>query len=107
MSTRPGLTVRRARLAAVLGRPMPTKHDTCPRRARAAATVIISSAVNVILTSRKPRQIRGLASLGGSCRDHLVQPRLKRRPVAADGVPVAVEVVVAVVVALRVGRPGA
>ena len=45
MSTRSGACVRRARLAAVLGRPMPTKQAVPPRSARAAATVIISSAV--------------------------------------------------------------
>jgi hypothetical protein len=37
--------MRRARLAAVLGSPMPTKHTVPSVSARAAATVIISSAV--------------------------------------------------------------
>src|SRR5580658_2595065 len=44
MSTRSGACVARARLAATLGRPMPTKQVMPSRRARAAATAIISSA---------------------------------------------------------------
>src|SRR5690348_12851659 len=43
-STSPGAWVRRARLAAVLGSPMPTKQTARSCNARAAATVIISSA---------------------------------------------------------------
>jgi hypothetical protein len=45
MSTSRGAWVARARLAATLGRPMPTKQVIPSRRARAAATAIISSAV--------------------------------------------------------------
>ena len=40
-----GACVARARLAARLGRPMPTKQTVPSRRRRAAATAIISSAV--------------------------------------------------------------
>src|SRR6266511_5217561 len=121
--------VRLARLAAVLGRPMPTKQERCPANARAAATVIISSAVQLTVP---PGSLRGAARrrghrptprpgcAGASCgssraaaplrsrRVHLpVQPRGERGPVAADRVPFAVGAVVPVVVALRVGRAGA
>src|SRR5579875_38623 len=44
MSTAPGAWMRRARSAAVLGRPMPTKHTSPLCSSRAAATAIISSA---------------------------------------------------------------
>src|SRR6187397_2360711 len=58
MRTRLGACVRRARLQAALGSPMPTKH-TCPSRSnRAAATVIISSreySVTVAFRCRVPR----------------------------------------------------
>jgi hypothetical protein len=45
MSTVSGACVSRARFAAALGRPMPTKSVAPLRTMRAAATVIISSAV--------------------------------------------------------------
>ena len=50
-STRWGAWVALARLAAVLGSPIPTKHTTPSRRARDAATVIISSEVKSAVVS--------------------------------------------------------
>jgi hypothetical protein len=43
----PGAWVRRARLQAADGMPMPTKHTSLDLRAREAATVIISVAVKL------------------------------------------------------------
>src|SRR6185503_1541735 len=81
MRTRLGACVRRARLQAALGSPMPTKH-TCPSRSnRAAATVIISSreySVTVAFRCRVPRAYFA----GGTT---LV--RSKERTFAHSGVP--------------------
>src|SRR5919197_5504844 len=48
MRTQFGAWIARARFAARLGRPMPTKQTAPSRRRRAAATAIISSAVYVM-----------------------------------------------------------
>src|SRR6516164_5420960 len=54
MSTSSGACVARARLAAALGSPMPTKQVMPSRSARAADTVIISS--DVYVKSLAPRR---------------------------------------------------
>src|SRR5919204_6875805 len=88
MRTRLGAWVLRARFAAVLGRPMPTNNVTPSRSARAAATVMKSSGVNCPI-------------------DLLVQPLLEPFPISGNGIPRAVGLVVAVVVALRIRGMGA
>src|SRR5690606_26511416 len=86
-----GAWVRRARLAASLGRPMPTKQVMSLRRARAAVMLIISEEVNSVVIS------------GGSFLEYvLFQPVLEQLPVTGDAVPVLVEGVVPLVVAQRV-----
>src|SRR5579875_1881408 len=122
MSTRPGAEVARARLAAALGRPIPTKQVTLSRRARAAETVIISSEVYAAALSSLPAppvwpSVMAFVVTGTSffrCRPHGMcsvnpgfQPALETVAVAADRVPCLVVAVDAFGVAERVGRVGA
>ena len=86
---------RRARFAAAAGRPMPTKQTAPSRSRRAAATAIISSACSWRSSPRRALGRRD-ARARASTRERLA--------VAADRVPRAVERVVALVVAVRVGR---
>src|SRR6476619_7588544 len=95
MSTQSGAWSRRARLAAVDGRPMPTKQARSLRRQRAALTIITSSA----LTSgtghlRLAPEAGQVLSEVSRTPDVLVDPGRERRPVAADVVPGPVEPVV-------------
>src|SRR5487761_408586 len=60
MSTSRGAGGARARLAAALGRPMPTKQVAAPCRAREAATVIISSAVYSPIAAMTLRLVYGV-----------------------------------------------
>src|SRR4051794_36437324 len=85
-----GACVSRARLAAVLGRPMPTKQTVRSVSSRAAATVITSSALNSVTTHHL-----------------LLHPVPEAVAVTADLVPALVEAVVAVIVVVRVGGVGA
>src|SRR5690349_2606049 len=84
-----GAWVRRARLAAVLGRPMPTKQTAPSRSARAAATVIISSAVQPLSSGISPHHV-------------LRHPPDEGVAIPADRVPPLVEVVVPGRVPVRV-----
>src|SRR3954454_6524420 len=87
---------RRARFAAVDGRPIPTKHcglpaaASAPRR-RAALTIISSSVVYSGIDAH------ALAVLGevGCADDVLVDPGDERVAVLRDGIPRFVEAVVA------------
>src|SRR5216683_3834621 len=98
MRTRPGAWVARARLAAALGRPIPTKQVMPSRSARAAETVIMSSDVygTIIMSS----DVYGTVFLPV---DVLVQPASEGIAVAADRVPGDVVVVVAHRVVERIG----
>src|SRR6476620_182910 len=117
-----GACVRRARLQAADGAPMPTKQMSVWRSARAAAIVIISVAVYVILFSLRRRitvlrRLRRLAcahALGmhGERLRSLVQhvclhPAQEGVALARDLVPGDVEAVVTRIIAVRVGRMGA
>src|SRR5262245_12955768 len=95
MSTHSGAWSRRARLAAVEGSPMPTKHVMSLRRQRAALTIITSSA----LTSgtgglRLPAEAGEVLGEVGRSADVLVDPGRERAAVTADVVPRPVELVV-------------
>src|SRR5579885_1174668 len=112
MRTALGACVRRARLAAALGRPIPTKHTTRSCSIRAAATVIISSAVYSCLaiglparpgaarrrdTAPKLRKIFG--------REHVaLDPSRESIALARDLVPLPIKCIVARIVAHRVRR---
>src|SRR3954471_13207220 len=87
---------RRARFAAVDGRPIPTKHCGLPAAARAprcrAALTIISS--SVVFSGIDAHALAVLGEVGGA--DHvLVDPGDKRVPVLRDGIPRLVKTVVA------------
>src|SRR4051812_41074360 len=81
----------RARIAAVLGRPTPMKTERLSRSSRAAAIVWTSP----LMTRRSGSRPRGRARPSGA----------EALAVAADGVPLAVEGVVALGDPVRVGRP--
>src|SRR5690606_13155009 len=88
-----GAWVRRARLAASLGRPIPTKQVMSLVSARAAVMLIISEEVNSIVIS------------GSSFLEYVfLQPGLEQLAITGDGVPFLVEGVVALVVTQGVGR---
>src|SRR6266481_1145167 len=103
MSTRSGACVARARLAAALGRPIPTKQVIPSRRARAAHAVIISSAVNSpACSAARLMRLSFLARCGASqpgrvlgIEDIGLQPAQEPFPVPADGIPGHVVIVVA------------
>src|SRR6267143_4050594 len=123
MRTRLGACVRRARLQARFGRPIPTNTTSPSRSSRAATTAIISSGeygvegrgseavvhsggdLGLGLESRQ--QARMLFEIGRSIRDsvhELIEVRLEFGRLARDRFPSHVEVVVAIVIALRVRR---
>src|ERR1022692_3718931 len=107
MRTRFGACVARARLAAALGSPIPTKQVMPPVRARAAQAVIISSAVYAAGSAASAGAMAAgpvpfmpsssLAGLGArqAARAHprhvRVQPAQESFPVPADLVPRQVE----------------
>ena len=109
----------------MLGRPMPTKQTRPPGQGPRPATTSISllnqPAISGSPRSRPTRTAPGPGSARPSARpraspriprgacavDPLVQPRRQRLGVAADPVPLQVEPVVTVVVALGVGGVGA
>src|SRR5579883_969358 len=108
-----GAWVRRARLQAADGAPMPTKHTSVFRSAREAAMVIISAEVWVwvwvIVVASMPREPRTL--LGEGFRpllEHIgFHPGQEAVAVARDRVPFLVIGVIALVVTLGIGRMGA
>src|ERR1043166_5527861 len=109
MSTRPGAWVARARLAATLGSPIPTKQVMPSRSARAAQVVIISSAVKPgapLMPARPPgrprpsapgRGPRSPAGAGGERADDLLHgddraPRGEHRLLLDAGDPPELDV---------------
>src|SRR6516165_5899133 len=110
MRTRSGAWVRRARLQAALGSPMPTKHTAPLRSCRAAVTVIISS---LLYSGALMRGSRGDAERAqerrmiGQAEHVAVHPRAEGGAVARDLIPCEVEGVVARIVTVCVGRIGA
>src|SRR5947209_2878600 len=123
-----GACVRRARLQAAEGMPMPTKQMSLLRSARAAAIVIISVALKAISSSfgrvfaRRLRRLAGIfarrlrrlacgALPSRMHRESLrplleyvrLHPRQEAVAVAGNGVPRLVIGVVALVVAVRIG----
>ena len=113
----------------MLGSPTPTKQTRWPASSRAAATIIISERLKALGRAARlaligtPRsrptpdgalpdgrmrspdlgaQLLHVLGAAGDAVDPLVEPGVEARGVAADGVPVEIEAVVAVVVALRV-----
>src|SRR5215469_11575691 len=90
---------------------MPTKQTAPLRSLRAAAMVIISSALYPFCSGLTPSGICGCSfhALAEaveifSAQDMPLDPRLKRFAFARDHVPTFIEGVVARVVALRIGR---
>src|SRR6185437_16411503 len=126
MSTTSGACVRRARLAAADGIPMPTKHTMPLRSRRAASMVMISVAVYAVWTASGmnrsvvpgdsgtrvgPRlhgddNVQRLQELRVVLRPQhvLLHPREERLAIARDRIPRLAERVVADVVAVRVAR---
>src|SRR5690348_8689894 len=119
MRTRLGAWVARARLHARLGSPIPTKTTSPSRSSRAATTVIISSGVYagaaleaVVHSSREALfrfkacgQTGLLRDVPGPIRDavyEFIQIAGELVGIARDRLPCHVEIIVAVVVALRV-----
>src|SRR6187455_198093 len=98
MRTSPGACRRQARLAAVLGSPIPTKQTAPSSRTRAAATIIISSGV------QPSTETVSLRSSGAE--DIGLHPGEERVTVTADRIPGDVEVVVPHRVGVRVGGLG-
>src|SRR5690349_18798508 len=82
----------RARIAAVLGRPTPMKHECLPARLRAATIVCISALVGAVALMFSPQK------------HVLVHPSEEAIAVATDRVPLAIEIVIALGDAVRVGR---
>src|SRR5215469_15624609 len=120
MSTRFGACVARARLHARFGSPIPTKTTSPSRSSFAARTAMSSefvyvSASEAVVDSFAKAWFRfqafaqtwHLVHVGGAIGnavDELIEPRLQSRVVARHFIPRDVEVVVAIVVALRVRR---
>src|SRR5438128_11891159 len=103
-----GACRRRARLAAVLGNPMPTRTVAPSGSARAAAMVIISSGRQRGSDTGAHRlQAAQVGGVVGGAEDVPVEPRREGVAVAADPVPAPVEVVVAVAVPGGGGGMGA
>src|SRR5215469_18439160 len=112
MSVMSGAWMKRARFAAAEGRPIPTKQTSSLRSARAAAIVIISldcqfSVINLFLCGLPVRRADALCKhfrpLFQDVRPH---PGKKRLALTRNGIPGDVEGVVALVIALRIGRIG-
>src|SRR5580704_2086952 len=102
-----GAWVRRARLQAADGAPMPTKHTSVFLSAREAAIVIISVDVwlCVMVALSMPREPLALGGKDlGPLFEHVgLHPGQESVAVARDRVPFLVIGVVALVVALRIG----
>src|SRR5918994_7463817 len=108
MRTTSGACVRRARFAALLGNPIPTKQTVPFVSSRAAATDIISSAEHVFSDTSHLRKADGCEVLreAGCTSDVPVDPGAEVTAVASDVVPRLVEGVVALGVAVRVRGMG-
>src|SRR5215471_3601262 len=119
MSTRFGACVARARLHARFGSPMPTNTTSPSRSSRAATAVIISSALygasvaivhagGHVAARLEPRGelrlLRHVLRAIAHAEHDIAQIRVGRGRIARDRFPSDVEIVVAVVVALRVAR---
>src|SRR5580698_4481314 len=84
---------------------MPTKHEAPLRIMRAAAMVIISSALYLVSDMRYRLFQTALELIEILSAQHmLLHPGLKSLPLAGDWVPLFIEGVVAGIVPLRVGR---
>src|SRR4029079_10229778 len=101
MSVMPGACVRRARLHAADGSPIPTKHTSSFPKHRAAATVINSSGVYFI--SCDSRGVRG-EGFRTAAYDMFVDPCAERLAVAGDGIPGKIERIVPLIVSVRIRR---
>src|SRR2546427_8190499 len=119
MRTRCGACVARARLQARFGRPMPTNTTSPSDSSRAATAAIISSGVYAasepvvdsgalaLLRLEPAGEARLFRQIGGAVRDavdELVEVAPQLGGIARDRLPRDVEVIVAVVIALRVRR---
>src|SRR5688500_5952626 len=111
MRTTSGAWVRRARLAAADGMPIPTKQTVPFFSRRAASIVMISVGVYAIASGMGRLQLgdadfRGHEESGMVLRseDMPAHPREKRIPVARNGIPLLAERVIAAVVAVRIAR---
>src|SRR5215469_18045623 len=120
MSTRFGACVARARLQARFGSPIPTNTTSRSRSSFAARTAMSSefvyvSASEAVVDSFAKTRFRSQAlaqsrhlvhvrSAIGDAVDEFLEPRLQSRIVARHFIPRDVEVVVAIIVALRVRR---
>src|SRR5580658_9185239 len=105
MSTVSGACVRRARFAAALGSPIPTKQEAPLRIMRAAAMVIISSAVYLRsdMAYRLFQTALELIKIPGA-QDVLLHPCQEGLALARDWVPLLIEGIITRIIALRVGR---
>src|SRR5882672_9197740 len=117
MSTRLGACVRRARLQARFGRPIPTNTTSPSASSRAATVAIISSGVKseavvhsgAVLLGRlepllEPRLLLHVLRATLHAVHELVEVVRELGTIARDRLPPDIEIVVAVVVALRVRR---
>src|SRR6266545_7825116 len=117
MSTRFGAWVRRARLQARFGKPMPTNTTSPSASSRAATVAIISSgeySVTVIdsgaaLFTRlepleQPRLLRHILGATLHAVDELVEVVCQLGAIARNRFPADIEIVIAIVVPLRVRR---
>src|SRR5690606_2419665 len=99
-----GACVSRATLQAADGAPMPTKQTSSFDSARAAAMVIISSAVN----SAMEKLLHPFREyLGPHLHDILVHPGEEAVAVGGNPVPLEITPIVAAVVPVRIARMGA
>src|SRR3981081_94982 len=102
-----GACVRRARLQAADGMPMPTKQTSLLLRARAAAIVIISVGVWVsgmmLSLNRGEPPALGREGVRALVEHVCLHPGEEAVAVARDRVPLLVIGIVALVVALRIG----
>src|SRR5204863_2687102 len=114
--TRRGACIRRARLHARFGSPMPTNTTSPSRSSRAATAAIISSGVyasEAVIHPRRealfrlePCDLRLFLQVGGAIGNavhEFVEVALEPARITRDALPSDVEVVIAVVVPLRVG----
>src|SRR5689334_19382821 len=96
-----GACVKRARLHAADGSPMPTKHTSSLLTHRDAATVINSSGEYVTLRDSRDAPRKDVRT---GLHDVLVDPTGEAVAIACDGVPCKIKRIVACIVAVRVGR---
>src|SRR5579872_1123982 len=100
-----GAWVNRARLAAALGNPIPTKQAAPLRSILAAATVIISSGVYPFSRMARHSLDASPEAFEVRCPQQVtLDPNLKSLALARDLVPMLIEGVIARVIALRIGR---